>query len=124
MFVANLRTKVSRAKPVQVAQLTGAGVAAAGGVWVCSLRGESGSFDTCHRGTLMAYATYRAPFFANRNFTVDGGDPLGDETHDAVEYLNRVKTGRSLAWELDQKRPPPYNPDADQFRYVPETILD
>ena len=87
-------------------------------------KGTSGSFESCNRGTIMAYATYRTPFFANRNFTVDGGDPLGDETHDAVEYLNLVKTGRSLAWELDQKRPPPYNPDADQFRYLPEIILD
>ena len=87
-------------------------------------KGASGDSESCNRGTIMAYATYRAPFFANRNFTVDGGDPLGDETHDAVEYLNLVKTGRSLAWELDQKRPPPYNPDADQFRYLPEIILD
>ena len=87
-------------------------------------KGASGTSETCNRGTIMAYATYRAPFFANRNFTVDGGDPLGDETHDSVEYLNKVKTGRSLAWELDQKRPPPYNPDADRFIYVPEVILD
>ena len=87
-------------------------------------KGTSGSASTCNRGTIMAYATYRAPFFANREFTIDGGDPLGDETHDTVEYLNFVKTGRSLAWELDQKRGPAYNPDADQFRYVPEIIID
>jgi hypothetical protein len=89
------------------------------------VKGESGSHETCNRGTIMAYATYRYPFFSNRLYTVDGGEPLGDETHDAVEYLNRVKTGRSLAWELDQKRPPPYNPDA--FPRIPpeiEVILD
>jgi hypothetical protein len=88
-------------------------------------KGVSGDADTCNRGTIMAYSTYRTPFFANREYTVDGGDPIGDETHDAVEYLNRVKTGRSLAWELDQKRAPPYNPDADLFiPPIPEIIED
>ena len=89
------------------------------------VKGVSGDFDTCNRGTIMAYATYRYPFFSNRQYTVDDGEPLGDEEHDAVEYLNRVKGGLSLAWELDQKRPPPYNPDASP-RIPPEreVILD
>ena len=88
-------------------------------------KGTSGNYESCGRGTIMAYSMYRTPFFANRLYTVDDGDPLGDETHDAVEYLNRVKTGRSLAWELDQDRPPPYNPDADTFvPPTPEVILD
>lgn len=88
-------------------------------------KGTSGAAETCNRGTIMAYATYRTPFFSNRNFAVDDGDPLGDETHDAVEYLNKVKTGRSLAWELDQNRAPPYNPDADLFiAPIPEIIED
>ena len=90
-------------------------------------KGTSGDFDTCNRGTIMAYTTYRTPFFSNRLYTVDDGDPLGDEDHDAVEYLNRVKTGRSLAWELDQDRSPPpeLSPNGDLNRpYIPEVILD
>lgn len=65
--------------------------------------GESGSMDTCSLGTIMSYASERVPFFANRNFEYDD-EPLGDDLHDAVEHLNKVKTGRALAWELDQRR--------------------
>ena len=54
----------------------------------------------CWRGTIMSYAgNDRVPFFANKDHTYLG-DPLGNDEHDAVEYLNKHKVGKALAWEL------------------------
>jgi hypothetical protein len=61
--------------------------------------GISGDSSSCGNGTIMAYSSGRMPFFANRKYTYKG-KALGDETHDAVEFLNIIKTTRSLAYEL------------------------
>jgi len=53
----------------------------------------------CEEGTVMSYAKKRLKFFANKNAKYKGL-PLGIEGYDAVEWLNRVKTGRGLAYEL------------------------
>ena len=53
----------------------------------------------CEEGTLMSYAQNRRPFFANPNAEYRG-DVLGNETSDAVRWLNKVKTGRALTSEL------------------------
>ena len=65
--------------------------------------GTSGSSNSCANGTIMAYSQERMPFFANRQHEYEG-NKLGDETHDAVEFLNKVKTGRSLAFETMQQQ--------------------
>jgi hypothetical protein len=58
----------------------------------------------CWRGTMMSYAgSGRVPFFANKHHTYQG-DPLGNDEHDAVEYLNAQKVGKALAWELYYER--------------------
>jgi hypothetical protein len=55
--------------------------------------------ENCIEGTIMSYAQTRQPFFSNPNAEYNGRR-LGDETHDAVRYLNKVKTGRALTSEL------------------------
>jgi len=67
------------------------------------ITGESGGYESCIEGTLMSYSRNTRPFFSNPDYTYRG-KPLGDETANAVEWLNRVKAGRALAYELDQQR--------------------
>lgn len=55
--------------------------------------------EGCAEGTIMSYGLTRFPFFSNPN-AIYRGRVLGDETHDAVRYLNKVKTGRALTSEL------------------------
>jgi len=80
------------------------------------IRGNSGDFDSCNKGTIMAYAASRVPFFSNKNFTYDDR-PLGDESHDAVTWLREVSAGRGLAWELDQQRDPAATPLEEETAY-------
>ena len=61
--------------------------------------GESGSSETCSKGTIMAYSQTRVPFFSSTAHTYKK-DLLGIEGKDAVAYLNKVKTGRALSYEL------------------------
>ena len=62
------------------------------------MRGEDG--PDCYQGTIMSYAgNGRVRLFANKEYTYDGL-PLGDIEHDAVEYLNKVKTKKALRHEL------------------------
>ena len=84
------------------------------------IKGSSGSADTCSRGTIMAYARSRVPFFSS--LYEYEKEPLGDETHNARDYLNKVKTGRALAWELDQRRDiiSPEEPEVTQCTITPE----
>jgi hypothetical protein len=72
------------------------------GIGYC-IRGESGSSDTCSKGTVMAYSRARIPFFSSKDFKYDG-EVIGDESADASSFLRRTLTGRGLAWELDQQR--------------------
>ena len=80
--------------------------------------GSTDEDENCITGTIMSYADNRVPFFANRNFMYKG-KPLGSEEIDAVEHLNRVKTGRALAYELDQQRSV-----APGFEANPEIVFD
>lgn len=63
---------------------------------------EGGEGTQCASGTIMSYATGRKPFFSNPRAT-HRGQPLGNETSDAVRYLNKMKTTRGLAWETAQE---------------------
>ena len=72
------------------------------GVGYC-IRGESGSSETCSKGTVMAYSRDRIPFFSSKDFKYDG-EVIGDEGADATSFLQKTLTGRGLAWELDQQR--------------------
>ena len=65
--------------------------------------GVSGDSESCNKGTIMSYSASRVPFFSSANFNYQGL-PLGDETSDAVTWLNQVLAGRALAHELDQLR--------------------
>lgn len=58
--------------------------------------------EDCAKGTIMAYASTRVPLFANKHFTYDGL-PLGDDEHDAVTHLNKVKTRKALRSELSSQ---------------------
>ena len=67
------------------------------------VKGTSGSHETCEKGTIMAYAMNRIPFFSSAEFKYEG-QVIGDEDADATSYLRKTMTGRALAWELDQER--------------------
>ena len=57
------------------------------------------NYKECEEGTIMSYAVKRLKFFANKNARYKGL-PLGTEDDDAVEFLNTVRAGRGLAYEL------------------------
>jgi len=77
---------------------------------------EPDAFE-CNRGTVMSYSgTNRVPFFANNEFTFEG-DPLGDELHDAVKHLNKVKTAKALRWELANGDKPSSSYDSGESDY-------
>lgn len=79
------------------------------------IAGDDG--DACVTGTIMSYAgSGRVPFFANKDFTYKG-KPLGDDEHTAVEYLNSVKTGKALRWELTNGDEPKVPYDLSEPEY-------
>lgn len=78
------------------------------------IEGESGSHETCYKGTIMAYAQTRVPFFSTTAHKYKK-DLLGIEGKDAVAYLNKVKTGRALAYEL--------RPEYDSYSIAPDEIV-
>ena len=62
------------------------------------MRPDADALD-CYTGTIMSYAgNGRVPLFAHKDFTYEGS-PLGTEEHDAVAYLNKVKTKKALLSE-------------------------
>lgn len=65
----------------------------------CRPPSDPNEYD-CAEGTIMSYSQNRLKFFANKNAQYRD-KPLGTDDHDAVEFLNKVKTGRGLAWELN-----------------------
>lgn len=66
----------------------------------------SPSAEDCDIGTLMSYAGRgRLPLFADHRFTKDG-NPLGEDAHTAVEWLNKVKTKKALRIELTNQSKP------------------
>jgi len=71
----------------------------------------------CSEGTIMSYSGQgRIPLFANKDFTYDG-KPLGNEEHDAVAHLNKVKTAKALRWELANRDKPSRSHDSGETDY-------
>jgi len=84
--------------------------------------GEDGT--SCAEGTIMSYASTRRAFFSNPKATYRG-KPLGDETHDAVRYLEKMKTTRALSWETRQNSDinPEYDPN-EEVVFCPEKVVE
>ena len=83
------------------------------------MRPEADAID-CYEGTIMSYAgSGRVPLFAHKDFTYQGS-PLGTAEHDAVAYLNEVKTKKAL---LSETASPSYVYGLSEDPYATEHAL-